>query len=199
MAHNKRIFFVGDELTAGLGDARALGWVGRVLARSVTEPPLLPIVLPFPGENISGLLSRWETEVIPRLDGETENRLVIGLGSHDIDSGLSSARSRLYLANLLDNAERMQLSPFVVGPPPRPDCSTRKLAELSASYADVCARRSAPYVDLFTPLLHHEQWNTDTSLSGSYTPLQTGYGLMAWIVLHNGWHRWLGISEREES
>ncbi|XCB30698.1 hypothetical protein RQN30_04795 [Arcanobacterium hippocoleae] len=44
---------------------------------------------------------------------------MIGLGSHDLDAGISSARSRLYLANLLDNAERLQIQTFVVGPPPR--------------------------------------------------------------------------------
>ncbi|XCB30697.1 hypothetical protein RQN30_04790 [Arcanobacterium hippocoleae] len=47
---NKQIFFVGDELISGIGDDRALGWVGRVLARTAFDPPILPIVLSFPGK-----------------------------------------------------------------------------------------------------------------------------------------------------
>ena len=29
-----RIHFIGDELIAGYGDGRALGWTGRVMART---------------------------------------------------------------------------------------------------------------------------------------------------------------------
>lgn len=191
----KRIFFVGDELISGVGDDRALGWVGRVLARTNATASVLPIVLPFPGEATSELTHRWQAEVEPRIDRESDNRLVIGLGSHDLDAGISSARSRLYLANLLDNAERLQIPSFVVGPPPRPDQSAREVGLLSESYADVCTRRSTIYVDTFHPLVNHEQWNTDMSISAEYTPRQAGYGLIAWLVLHNGWHQWLGIPQ----
>ncbi|MFC5369754.1 GDSL-type esterase/lipase family protein [Arcanobacterium bovis] len=189
-----RVFFVGDELVAGKGDARALGWVGRIIARTPLEPPITAITLAFPGENTGQLTERWEGEVLPRLNRDATNRLVIGLGSRDLDAGLSSARSRLHLANLLDNAERRQLSPFVVGPPPRADMPVRRVEELSHAYADVCARRSVPYVETFAPLVNHEQWNTDMSVSGGYTPHQAGYGLMAWLVLHRGWHQWLGVN-----
>lgn len=192
-AQNFQIFFVGDELVAGMGDARGMGWVGRVLARTEVHPPIMPYVLAFAGESSSQLTERWKNDVSPRLLKDHTNRLVVALGSHDLDVGLSSARSRLHLANVLDLAERMQLDPFVVGPPPRPDKSAQAVAELSHSFADVCTRRSVPYVDTFTPLVQHEQWNTDMSLTGTYTPRQAGYGLMAWLVLHRGWHQWLGI------
>jgi hypothetical protein len=26
-------------------------------------------------------------------------------------------------------------------------------------------------------------------------PGQAGYGLMAWLVLHTGWHQWLGLPD----
>jgi hypothetical protein len=29
-------------------------------------------------------------------------------------------------------------------------------------------------------------------------PGQTGYGLMAWLVLNRGWYQWLGLEEGEE-
>ncbi|PKZ89600.1 MULTISPECIES: GDSL-type esterase/lipase family protein [Trueperella] len=188
-----RVFFVGDELVAGYGDARALGWVGRTIARSPSDPPLMPISLAYPGETTDRLVSRWEAEVLPRLDRDADNRLVVGLGSHDL-SVTSTSRSRLYLANMLDTAVRRGMSPFVVGPPPRLNIAARDQAELTRAFSEVCERRQIPFVDTYNPLRDHEQWLTDMATSAdSYCPRQAGYGLMTWLVLHKGWHRWLGI------
>ncbi len=193
MTRNLRLFFVGDELITGVGDSRALGWTGRVLAHTSFPGALTPISLAFPGEDTATLTKRWESEVIPRIDRDADNRLVIGLGSYDIDKKISATRSRLHLANLLDNANRLQLKPFVVGPPPRPDADSNTLRLLSAAYAEVCTRRAVPYVETFTPLNQHEQWNTDTAISGNRIPDQAGYGLISWLVLHKGWYQWLGL------
>lgn len=188
-----RVIFIGDELVAGYGDARALGWTGRVMARTLTDPPLMNLTLAIPGETTAELSRRWEDEVARRIDPEAECRLVIGLGSHDLEADHSLARTRLHLANLLDSAARMRLAPFVVGPPPRPGIRASVQEELTNAYRDVTTRRNFQYVDTFHPLENHEQWNTDMELSGGYTPRQAGYGLMAWLVLHNGWNNWLGI------
>ena len=35
-----------------------------------------------------------------------------------------------------------------------------------------------------------------TALAGDgVLPGQAGYGLMAWLVLHTGWHGWLGLPD----
>ena len=188
-----RVIFIGDELVAGYGDARALGWTGRVMARTLTDPPLLPLTLAVPGETISEMAERWEREVALRTGPDIESRLVIGLGSHDLERGGTMARARLHLANLLDSADRMRMRPFVVGTPPRPDLPRDVQLNLSNAYRDVTERRRFPFVDTFSPLVDHEQWNTDMDLSGGYAPRQAGYGLMAWLVLHHGWNQWLGI------
>lgn len=188
-----RIFFVGDELITGLGDAHGVGWVGRVLARTQSDIPIIPFQLAMPGENTEGLSARWQSEVLPRFNQHDVHKLVIGLGSHDHETGVSLARSRLHLANILDNAQRLNLSCFVVGPPPRRDILPRIQADLSHALGEVCARRGVPYVETYAPLATHEQWNTDMSMSGAYTPHQAGYGLMSWLVLNQGWHQWLGV------
>ncbi|MDO4887499.1 MAG: GDSL-type esterase/lipase family protein [Actinomycetaceae bacterium] len=187
------VFFIGDELVAGYGDARALGWTGRVLARTSNEPPLMAMTLAVPHEDTSALARRWADEVSRRMSPDEENKLVIGLGSHDLDSGQTLARARLHLANVLDAAQRLRLRAFVVGPPPRRDHPRKIQQDLTHAFADVCSRRDLPYVDTFTPLVDHEQWNTDMTISGGYEPRQAGYGLMAWLVLHNGWNEWLGV------
>ena len=153
--------------------------------------------LAIPGETTTALSQRWEAETARRFSPEpdVDNRLVIGLGRHDLDAGLSVARSRLNLANVLDVAESHRLPTFVVGPPPGHAQDAERLAELSHAFSDVANRRRVPYVDTFSPLVTHEQWLADLAQSGNGFPGQAGYGLMAWLVLHTGWHAWLGLPD----
>ena len=195
-----RVCVVGDDLVAGVGDPRSLGWVGRVGARTPREEmPVSMFPLGVPEETTAGLLARWREEVDRRFAGAAieDCRLVVGLGRHDVYSGVSLPRSRLNLANVLDESATRGLPVFVVGPPPGPhDRLNASIAELSAAFADVCVRRRVPYVDTFTPLVAHEDWLTDLAAGDGVHPGQAGYGLIAWLVLHGGWRPWLGLDER---
>ena len=138
---------------------------------------------------------RWWPESSLRY-GETpaDCRLVVGLGPQDARAGLSVPRARLNLANVLDDAHSRRLPAFVVGPPPISDPEVnRDVEELSRTFGDVCRRRDVPYVDTFTPLATHETWLTDLASGDGSHPGQAGYGLIAWLVLHNGWYDWLGV------
>ncbi|GAA1127380.1 GDSL-type esterase/lipase family protein [Arthrobacter flavus] len=193
-----RLAAVGDELLAGLGDPRALGWFGRVLARTAPDGVALQaFTLAAPQEGTEALANRWLQETGRRFDDGFENRLVIGLSDRDLDLDLSTARSRLNLANILDGAAQMSVKVLVVGPPPGLDAErNRRLADLSAAFADVTTRRKHVYVDTFTPLQAHEQWRNDLAANGG-GPGQAGYGLMAWLVLHRGWFQWLDVPAPE--
>lgn len=194
----RRICVIGDELVAGTGDPKALGWVGRVTARTPVEPHPQVLTLAVPEETTTALSARWLDEVSRRLGpapADGRNHLVIGLGLADLTAGLSLARSRLNLANVLDVADAQRLSTFVVGPPPSTLLDPERQAELSAAFADVAGRRRVPYVETYAPLARHEQWLADLAAGDGQTPGQAGYGLMAWLVLHSGWHRWLGLPD----
>jgi len=191
-----RICVVGDALVSGVGDPKALGWVGRVAARTPQDEFTLSVyTLGVPGESTADLGARWWQEAGRRFGAdETEQRLVIGLGRGDIEAGLSIPRSRLNLANLLDDAHARRLPAFVVGPPPSADQELNsRIHELSATFSDVCRRRSVPFVDCFEPLQTHEDWLTDLAAGDGEHPRQAGYGLIAWLVLHNGWYEWMGV------
>ncbi|WP_456823809.1 GDSL-type esterase/lipase family protein [Cellulomonas sp. P5_E12] len=190
-----RLAVVGDELVAGAGDPKGLGWVGRVTARTPTPEPLTVMTLAVPGETSTALGARWDDEVTRRFSPEADNRLVVALGRADAAAGLSLARSRLNLANILDVAEQRKIPAFVVGPPPGGTADADKLADLSAAYADVATRRRVPFVDTYTPLAAHDQWLGDLAAGDGILPGQAGYGLMAWLVLHTGWHAWLGLPD----
>lgn len=191
------IIFVGDSFVAGYGDPKALGWVNRVVART-THPDLdvTAYNLGVRGTSSADLLTTWKGEATRRWADRRERRLVIGVGYEDIAQDLSTARTRLNLASLLDDATTRGISPFVVGPPPTLDTEVnRRLEAIVEAQADVCGRRSIPFVDCYYPLLEHEQWLSELGASPDQRhPGQAGYGLLAWLVLHGGWEHWLQIT-----
>ena len=190
------VVFMGASMVAGVGDPKGQGWVTRVVGR--TSHPDLELTaynLGVRGQTSGDVLTRWHTECPPRWKDRGERRLVVSVGANDIAAGVTLARHRLNLANILDEAASNGVSTFVVSPPPSSDPAFNdKLAILVEAQADVCARRSVPFVDCYRPLLGHDQWRSELAASrDGHHPGQAGYGLIAWLVLHNGWNEWLQI------
>ncbi len=190
------IVFLGASLVAGVGDPKGQGWVTRVVGR--TQHPDLELTaynLGVRGDTSADVLQRWASEVPLRWAGRTERRVVLSVGTNDVASGITLARHRLNLANLLDDAASSGVGAFVVSPPPTADAElNERLEVLVDAQADVCSRRGVPFVDCYAPLLGHDQWRSDLAASSVENhPGQAGYGLIAWLVLHNGWADWLQI------
>ena len=136
-----RLCVIGDELVAGTGDSRSLGWIGRVCARSRFKVPATVMALAMPGETTKEMGMRWEAEVSPRLADDQPRGLVIGVGPADVPAGVSTARSRLNLANITDRAAVLGIPCFVVGPPPLAGVDQQALRALSRSCVEVCRPR----------------------------------------------------------
>jgi len=190
------VFLIGDELVAGHGDPKALGWAGRVAARTLAVAPDSRFhVLAVPGETTGELAGRWDDEAQRRLAHaeDSERYAVFAIGRADVRRGVSPTMTRLNIANTLDRAQALGIQAMVVGPPPVGSDENQPVAELAALCEDAASRRSAPYVDMYGPLARHEQWQHDMTLGDGSLPLQAGYGLMAWLVLNSTWHDWLGI------
>ena len=188
--------FVGASTTAGYGDPKGLGWVGRVVAR--TQHPDIDLTsynLGIRGSTSGDVVTRWAAEAQPRWKGRSERRLVLSFGTADILTGMTMARSRLNLANVIDEATNAGIGVFVVGLTPSLDGElNRRIEALAEAQADVCSRRGVTYVDCFRPLASHDQWMADLAASPDRAhPGQAGYGLIAWLVLHNGWNDWLSL------
>lgn len=192
-----RLIVLGDLLVSPSGDARGLGWLGRVLSRSFTEEQNLEVmVLPVPNETTAQLAERWWPEVERRIAGAEEVRLVVALGNTDPAAGISLSRSRLNLATILDEAKKRHLEPFVVGPvPSRFAEQNPEIEHLAWGFEDVASRRQIPFVDCFKPLVEHEGWQSEMADSSNGVPGQVGHGLIAWLVLNRGWNEWLGFQE----
>jgi acyl-CoA thioesterase-1 len=191
-----RICVVGDSFVTGYGDPKGLGWVGRVAARTPRDEIDLTLHhLGIRGDSSTGLLARWREETDRRWSPGVDNRLVIAVGANDVGQGISLARTRLNLANVVDDAAADGLRPFVVGPAPWRDGEANdRLRAVADAERDVCARRGVPFVDCFEPLLPHAQWQSDLADGDGIHPGQAGYGLLAWLVLNCGWPQWLGLA-----
>lgn len=196
---NIRIVIIGDDLVTAGGDPKGLGWVGRVIAKTQSEYPRIDFyTLPTPELTTAMLADVWFDECARRFSEETDNRLVICLGPDDINSGISMSRSRLNLANVLDTALAKGIQPFVISPiPSRNPQLNYEIEHLAAGFEDVASRRSLPFVDAFRPLIDHQGFNTELRNSNFGQPGQLGHGLIAWLVLNQGWYRWLDIPEQE--
>lgn len=195
-----RVIALGDEVLAGAGDAKAMGWLGRAVAKHNDGADAVDLYrAAMPHETTLELAQRWEQDVQrmrerdPKLG--TQHRVVLGLGSADISAGISLARSRLNLATVLDGVDHVKIPVFVVGPIPSKDRSrTQAIADLSRAYHDVCARRRIPYVDPVGALRNHDQFMADISRSDRDLPSQVGYGLITWLVLHGEFSQFLSLS-----
>jgi len=189
------LVFIGDAYVAGYGDPKGLGWVSRVVGRTAHDDvDITAYQLGVRDETSADVLARWRIECPPRWKGHSEKRLVVAVGHNDAVSGMSTARVRLNLANILDDAAASGVAAFAVGPTPTLDADLNARLEIVVeAQADVCARRGVPYVDCYRPLIGHEQWLSDLGAAGGVYPGQAGYGLIAWLVLHGGWDQWLDL------
>ncbi len=192
----RNVFLVGDELVAGHGDPKALGWAGRVAARTMPLAPDLAFhVLAVPGETTGEMATRWDEEALRRTrHGDAEaNYVLFAIGRNDIHRGVSPTMTRLNIANTLDRAHALGFQTLMAGPPPGLDEHNPRIAELAAVLEDASSRRDVGYVDMYGPLVRHDQWAADMATGRDSLPLQAGYGLMAWLVLNSVWHDWLGV------
>ena len=147
------VCFLGASMTAGYGDPKGLGWVGRVVSR--TQHPDLDLTaynLGVRGDTSADVMARWRAETAPRWTPRAERRLVLSVGANDIAHGVSTARSRLNLANILDEATTSGIAAFVVGLTPSLDSETNgRIEALAEAQADVCSRRGSHLRRLLPP------------------------------------------------
>jgi hypothetical protein len=196
---NIRIVIIGDDLIGAGGDPKGLGWVGRVIAKTQSDYPRVDFYsLPTPETTSAKLSEQWLEEASKRFSPDTDNRLIVCLNANDINAGITMSRSRLNLANILDSSASKGVQCFVVSPiPSRNPQLNYDIEHLSAGFEDVAARRSLPFVDCFRPLVDHQGFNEELKNSTLGMPGQLGHGLIAWLVLNQGWYRWLDLPEQE--
>lgn len=193
-----RIMFFGDSFVAGTGDPEARGWVGRVLAATwAAGTPLTGYALGIRRQTSIQVFARWRTEAGPRLLAGADCRIVVSFGSNDatLEDGeplVEPEVSERVLEQLLDDAARMGLAAFVVGPPPSGDPrQDARIAALSEAFAEICAARRVPFVAVVGALRASAVWGAEACAGDGVHPAAGGYDELAALVLAGGWLDWL--------
>ncbi|HEX4345311.1 MAG TPA: GDSL-type esterase/lipase family protein [Solirubrobacteraceae bacterium] len=195
---DRRILFFGDSFVAGSGDPEGRGWVGRVAATTwAAGMPLLAYVLGVRRETSVQIAERWRAEAAPRLLDGADCRVVLSFGTNDatLERGAPRVAPGVSVATLervLDEAAQLRLPAFVVGPPPSCDDEQDvRVADLSRSFALVCAVRGVPFAAVTQDLAASAVWRDEAAAGDGVHPGAGGYEALAGLVLGGGWLDWL--------
>lgn len=197
-----RVIFVGDSFVAGVGDATALGWVGRVAAGALAAGlPLTAYNLGIRRDTSADVLARWPAEARARRVPDADCRVVFSFGANDatVEDGrprVAADDSVANLARAIDGAVALALPVLVVGPPPANDAAQQaRIGDLSARFATVAADRGVPFVDVFGPLQAAGTWMREARAGDGAHPAAGGYAELAQLVM-GPWLAWLAADPR---
>ena len=178
-----RVCVFGDSFVTGVGDPKALGWVGRVAASTPesTGVALTMYGLGVRGQSTEDVVVRMPLEISPRFARGDEHGVVLAAGVADAFAAVPPARSAATLEFGLRSTGVRRL---VVGPPPvGPPEVRQRLAALDTAFAEVST---------YEPLVGHGPWQRQRLADGVH-PGQAGYGMLAFVILNGGWYEWLEV------
>ncbi|MGE9986032.1 GDSL-type esterase/lipase family protein [Desulfovibrio sp. SGI.169] len=185
-------FFFGDSLTLGVNDDRMPGgWVSRLvllgkMAGLYRFPPATFYNLGARRQSTADLARRWRQEVTCRQMPGMMPRLLFCTGVVDMAAPgggqpLEQDNSLRCLREIL--TEAASLAPtLVVSPPPVADpAACRRIAQLSAAQAVLCADMGLSFADIHAMLAASPDYMDD--LSDSLHPGPKGCAMMAELLL----------------
>lgn len=185
-----RVCVFGDSFVAGVGDPKALGWVGRVAART---PPSTGVALTmYPlgvrGQTTEDIVVRMPLESSPRFARGDEHGLVLAVPANAADAPTRS------IATLEFGLGSVSARRLVVGPPPLGPADVRaRIAQLDDALTAMCDRLDLPYISTYRALVGRRPW-LDQKFADGVHPGQAGYGMLANVILNGGWYEWLGAT-----
>jgi len=195
-----RICFFGDSFVSGTGDDACLGWVGRACAAARRAGRDVTCYnLGIRGDTTAHVLKRWRDEADARLVAEHDGRLVFSFGANDCCPATDGAGVRVAPGQALENAEailkvaRASRPTLMVGPLPVGDVATdRRIVELSAEFATLCANLGVPYLELFGLVAASPVWSQEVARGDGAHPNMGGYREVAEAFMHwDIWRNWI--------
>ncbi len=163
-----RVCFIGDSFVAGVGDARHLGWAGRLAAHSHAQGQALTSYnLGIRRDTSADILRRFQAECTPRLPSGSHAGVVLSFGVNDtmFESGASrvaTGASLSHLRELLTQLGKSGWSVLMASPPAvDDDTHNERVIVLDALLEAECARHSVPYVSVVKQMQGHDIWRRE--------------------------------------
>lgn len=193
-----RLCFLGDSFVAGVGDPEALGWVGRVSARSIGRGAALTAYnLGIRRDTSTDVLARAHDEVTRRLPADVDGRVVcsFGVNDTDIDDGALRVGPSVTITNFEKLIDRLRGRPLLfVGPPPVGDEGhNHRIEALDDALTSRAVRGAVPYLSIFAALVDSPVWRDEVAAGDGSHPGALGYETMADLIWRGGWCDWLGL------
>ncbi len=145
------------------------------------------------GESSADILRRWEAEVAPRFQNQSDRRLVFAFGNNDTrmtELGInvtvedSEANARTILSKAMS-----QYPTLMIGPSPNTDPDHRgSIQALNKILGGVCIDLGVPYLSVYEGLCSSDVWMHEVGLVDGSHPSAVGYAAFADLVM--SWPDW---------
>lgn len=192
-----RVCFIGDSFVAGVGDARHLGWAGRLAAHSHARGQALTTYnLGIRRDTSADILRRFQGECTPRLPSGSNAGVVLSFGVNDTMNESGAPRvavedSIYHLRALLEILDKAAWPVLMAGPPAVDDeLHNERIVSLDALLEAECGRHSVPYISVVRRLRIHDVWRREVREGDGAHPGAEGYEALAALV-RPAWDDWL--------
>lgn len=183
------VCFLGDSLTQGIGDAFALGWVGRLAqasfaADSARAQGLTLCNLGVRGDSSLRIATRWREEVERRRRPGEDLALVFSFGAADHKLDADPAASRAAAQRILAEAAGLGRTLYIAPPPAWDPAWSAHIRQLGLDVSALCVGLGVPSFDLHAPLSASPAYMASLKADGIH-PDAAGYAELA--ALLRGW------------
>jgi acyl-CoA thioesterase-1 len=206
-----RICFIGDSITAGMGDVEMRGWPSRLCADETGRGHNLSLYnLGIGGDTSELVATRWRAECELRLPARVNGALVFAFGLPDLvdeigvgtrvpmERSLAAARTILASASAwvptlmigpVPTVDDMQ--PYILPNGTRYHVRRANTEAQSVSYGELCADLDVAYLDLFTPFAGDDRWDANQRAIDGTHPNDAGYAMIAQrVAAWPAWRAW---------
>lgn len=181
------ICFLGDSIVQGIGDAQALGWVGRLAQASFAVDParatgLTLCNLGLRGDSSLRVAARWGGETARRQRPGEDMAFVFSFGVADRPQQVPLEQAVAVTRGMLGQAAALGQTLFVAPPPSSDPAWAAQNRALGLALLDVCADLGVPGFDLFAPLAESGRYLAALAKGDTIHPDADGYAEMAGML-----------------
>lgn len=181
------VCFLGDSLVQGIGDAEALGWVGRLARRSFAAEPTRAVSNTFCNLGLRGdsslrLAARWRDETLRRQRPGEDLALVFSFGAADRNHGVEFRDALGAARGMLAEAQALGRALFVAPPPALDPAWAQRNRDLGLGLLEVCAQLGVPGMDPFPALAASGAYMAALARTDGIHPDGEGYEEFASVV-----------------